>query len=466
MMPEGTYVISMAQGDKHFIQTFLNEGSYTPFEYFYDLTGWSATILQNVAGGYCASELAEDMQATTLTAKDAAKDARKVAEAQAVPEKLRKLRAQSKADKAQNAGIVVLRAMAGNNPGESFDWLVHKMNQDWQLPYTEMLSAEFAAGIPPTVSVLVVPSVNAATVFAALGEAGREAITTWVASGGHIVTWQGSAQLASDLGLSMTVFDPPSSSSPGNFFRLMMDVAHPLADGVGPETFMYYRSTLPVMRSFQHRIVGFFPDDNSDDFYVNGFHEGADVALSGSTGVHQRVVESGLVTSFAYEINFRGFTSGTSKMVMNAIAQNVAETVRLSDEAGQQPSEFMRTHNATLSVRPQLASVGRTNLTVDWSRNVMITVTAGASSADGNSAAFALKLATAVRHAAAGGIEPATPPVFVSEILIGGVGKSQTTMLTFAMPNEGMLTVEEHSWWRNLPAALKNAGLAKARTYF
>ena len=96
----------------------------------------------------------------------------------------------------------------------------------------------------------------------------------------------------------------------------------------------------------------------------------------------------------------------------------------------------------------------------------MITVTADASSADRNRSAVALKLATAVRDAAAGGIEPATHPVFVSQVLIGGVGKSQTTMLTFAMPNEGMLTVEEHSWWRKLPAALENAGLAKARTYF
>ena len=67
---------------------------------------------------------------------------------------------------------------------------------------------------------------------------------------------------------------------------------------------MYYRSTLPVMRSFQHRIVGFFPDAASPDFYCNGFQEGSDVALSGSTAVHQRVVESGLVTSFAFEINF------------------------------------------------------------------------------------------------------------------------------------------------------------------
>jgi hypothetical protein len=84
----------------------------------------------------------------------------------------------------------------------------------------------------------------------------------------------------------------------------MIDETHPLANGVGTELFMYYRSTLPVMRSFQHRIVGFFPDASSPDFYCNGFQEGSDVALSGSTAVHQRVVEAGLVTSFAYEINF------------------------------------------------------------------------------------------------------------------------------------------------------------------
>ena len=78
--------------------------------------------------------------------------ARKVAEAQAVPEKLRKLRARDKAGKVEGAaaGIVVLRATAGNNPGESFDWLVHKLNDDWQLPYAEMLPAEFANGIPST----------------------------------------------------------------------------------------------------------------------------------------------------------------------------------------------------------------------------------------------------------------------------------------------------------------------------
>jgi hypothetical protein len=123
--------------------------------------------------------------------------------------------------------------------GESYDWLAHKLNTDWSVPYISMLPAEIAEeGIPATVEVLLVPSVGATAVYNALGTQGREAIASWVASGGHLVTWGGGAQLASELGLSMTQFDPPSSSCPGSFFRVMMDVTHPLADGVGAETFM------------------------------------------------------------------------------------------------------------------------------------------------------------------------------------------------------------------------------------
>lgn len=69
----------MAQGDKHFVQTTLNEGSYTPFPYFYDLTGWSAMILENVPGGWAATELSKDLlnqNATWITAKEAAARAR------------------------------------------------------------------------------------------------------------------------------------------------------------------------------------------------------------------------------------------------------------------------------------------------------------------------------------------------------------------------------------------------------
>jgi hypothetical protein len=46
-------------------------------------------------------------------------------------------------------------------------------------------------GIPDSVDVLIVPQVSATAVYEALGTDGREAITSWVAAGGHLVTWGG-----------------------------------------------------------------------------------------------------------------------------------------------------------------------------------------------------------------------------------------------------------------------------------
>ena len=50
-LPRGTYWITMAQAQKHWIQAMMGEDSYVPFPYFYDVTAWSSPLLFNVAGG-------------------------------------------------------------------------------------------------------------------------------------------------------------------------------------------------------------------------------------------------------------------------------------------------------------------------------------------------------------------------------------------------------------------------------
>lgn len=136
MLPVGTYIIPMAQGNKHFVQTTLNEGSYSPFEYFYDLTGWSAMILENVPGGWAASEISEvvmEQVARRTTAKAAAAAAAQQAQVRGAHDVLNKLKQQTgavKKQKPEEAAIAVLAASA-NSPGESFDWLAHKLNTDW-----------------------------------------------------------------------------------------------------------------------------------------------------------------------------------------------------------------------------------------------------------------------------------------------------------------------------------------------
>ncbi|MBA3431077.1 MAG: carboxypeptidase, partial [Actinobacteria bacterium] len=51
-LPKGTYWVPMAQRQKHWIQAMLNEDTYVPFPYFYDVTAWSQPLLFNLPGGY------------------------------------------------------------------------------------------------------------------------------------------------------------------------------------------------------------------------------------------------------------------------------------------------------------------------------------------------------------------------------------------------------------------------------
>lgn len=61
-LPAGTYWIPMAQRQKHWVQAMLNEDTYTPFPYFYDVTAWSQPLLFNVEGGFSGARLAPRAQ--------------------------------------------------------------------------------------------------------------------------------------------------------------------------------------------------------------------------------------------------------------------------------------------------------------------------------------------------------------------------------------------------------------------
>ena len=50
-LPAGTYWVSLAQPQKHWVQAALNEDTYVPFPYFYDVSGWSLPLLAGIEGG-------------------------------------------------------------------------------------------------------------------------------------------------------------------------------------------------------------------------------------------------------------------------------------------------------------------------------------------------------------------------------------------------------------------------------
>ena len=194
VLPAGTYVVEMDQAKKHWVQAMLNEDTYVPFPYFYDVTAWSQPLLFNVAGGYSGRRLA-DLRSAPVAAQadpgvpDAPADAPRIALYSMSPQFTR--------------GI------------ESAGWL-HYLLDRWGLEYTDVSAEDIKAGALDDADVLVVPD-GYATIdpdfpedpygLGDLGPEGQAAIRTWVEDGGRYVGWLDGAVLASGVGVSSATFE-------------------------------------------------------------------------------------------------------------------------------------------------------------------------------------------------------------------------------------------------------------------
>ncbi|GII89824.1 M14 family zinc carboxypeptidase [Sinosporangium siamense] len=296
-LPKGTYWIPMAQGQKHWIQAMLNEDSYTPFPYFYDVTAWSLPLLANVSGGSSGQAM---LPSASLTRPVAAQEA--------------------KVTTSRRIGVLQM-AGAAANANESTGWLRHRLDREWKVPYKVLVPADVAAGGLSEVDVLLVPHGSANAANTVLGEAGRTALRAWVSGGGRYVGWDGGAQLAALTGVSSATFTAPTSDVPGSLLRV--NVADgPLAKGVGRTAWQFYGYD-NVMRPANpaHAAVS-YPAAGSPDWFVSGFQIGA-AELAGTAAVVNEPVGSGHAVLFAADPNFRAFTDGTAKLVVNAITADL-----------------------------------------------------------------------------------------------------------------------------------------------
>lgn len=199
------------------------------------------------------------------------------------------------------------------------------------------------------------------------------------------------------------------------------------------------------------------------DRYMNGF--GQDLEdLGGSVAVHQRETENGLVTSFAMEINFRSFTSGTAKLLRNALTTSTK--VQRGATATGTPPEFV-----TASFQNQLeqrwtVAANRTadekTEDVDWTANIQIVVqnaTLGDVDRVDNNIRMALRTVVATRSSVP------LPRLVKTTKLRGYTGhEGGQARLVFAVPHgvPGKLEVDEHPWVGMLPTALTNAGIGNS----
>jgi hypothetical protein len=297
----------MAQRQKHWVQAMLNESTYTPVGYAYDIVGWSNPLLFNVAGGSSGAVLAP-------------KSAVAGAQAEPAPPAL----------PSRDLSVAVFSMSPQFSRGmESSGWL-HWLLDRWGVEYRDVSATDIADGELTGTDVLLVPDGYALKDpsfpsdpygYKDLGPKGRENLEDWVRGGGRYVGWLDGGVLASALGFSGTVYGDGGDagvSTPGSLFRARVDTASPLASGVGPFAWVLDDVRYVLGEGAGAAVPVRYPPSSSDDFFVSGQADGA-AALGGRPAVTDERVGSGRVVAFGFDPNFRAFADGTEKLLRNAM---------------------------------------------------------------------------------------------------------------------------------------------------
>ena len=170
------------------------------------------------------------------------------------------------------------------------------------------------------------PNLAVADAERALGAGGRRAIANWVRNGGRYVGWRGGAGLAIRLGVSVAAQTAASSAVPGSLFRVRVDQESPLAQGVGATVWQHYQSDPLLRPGNPAQAAATYPPVASADWFVSGFERGAS-ELAGTAAVTDEAVGQGRTVLFAGEPNFRAYTDGTARMLLNACSAVIPPAV-------------------------------------------------------------------------------------------------------------------------------------------
>ena len=295
VLPVGTYWIPMAQRQKHWIQSMLNEDTYVPFPYFYDVSGWSNPLLFNVNGGRSGAVLDPVAERVpSLPAPPAA----------ALPSPV--------------PSVALYQMSSGTSARESAGWLRYLLEQVWHLPYRQVSASQIAGGALADVDVLLVPNGVSTVASNALGPTGRRALIDWVNGGGRYVGWRGGAELAARLGVTTALLSEPKSDIAGTLIRVQVDESSPLAAGVGPFNWVFYDYDLVMRASDPSQVALRFPAAGSSDFFVSGFARGEE-ELGETAAVIDEPVGAGSVILSSTDPNFRAWTVGMQQVLWNAV---------------------------------------------------------------------------------------------------------------------------------------------------
>jgi hypothetical protein len=297
-LPAGTYWISMAQRQKHWIQTMLNEDPYVPFPYFYDISAWSQPLLFNLdRAGRSGALLSPRSTAVPL-----------------LPEPDRSAHSSKR--------IGVWQFSQSPDAIEAAGSLRFQLDRVWRLPHAEVTTAGIKSGQLANVDVLVLPG-GAVTdaLIEAIGDDGQAALRQWVEGGGRLVAWTGGVTLAARLGLtSATIAAPTPNPIPGSLVRANVAQGSPLAAGVGGEVWVMNVADNLLTAPSPAQVAVAYPEQETGDFFISGYYSATNAEdIDGTAAVVDEQRGAGRFVGFASDPIFRGLTDGTAKLALNAL---------------------------------------------------------------------------------------------------------------------------------------------------
>jgi len=353
-LPAGTWVVTLAQTQKHWVEAMLGENPYAAVPYFYDVASWSNPLLMGLDGGAIRSRLPRGVLGPGAVARGGAGRAFP-GDAQGSAEAAMQLLERGVAlGRVPRSGEFVLppdtdatavlsahrvrafdvvppgavslrlprvaildglqdRLTGGPSPSSS--WARWLLERRYGLAADRLTEADVAAGRLASggYTAFVVPDGS----LPAPSPAALAALQAWVRAGGTYVGFRGEGvALAQSAAITTATAAPPSDTArPGISLAVQLNAADPVAWGERARGFAFATAD-PVLSAPDASVVARYPSGSA--FFAGGYARDT-ASLHGTAAVIDEQVGAGRTVLFAFDAAFRGYVEGTERLVANAL---------------------------------------------------------------------------------------------------------------------------------------------------
>ena len=353
-LPAGTWVVTLAQTQKHWVEAMLGEDPYAAVDYFYDVASWSNPLLMGLDGGAIRSRLPRGVLGPGAVARDGAAgafpgdaegsaeaamqllergvalarvprtgefvlpqdtDATAVLSAHGVPA-LAAVPSGSVALRAPHVAVLDgLQDGATGLPSPSSSWARWLLERRYGLAVDRLSESDVADGRLATggYNAFVVPDGS----LAAPSHAALAALQAWVRAGGTYIGFRGQGiALAQSAAITTATSVPPTDvAMPGVSLGVQLNATDPVAWGERARGFAFATGD-PVLSGPAGSVVARYPSGST--FFAGGYAHDTG-ALHGTAAVIDERIGAGRTVLFAFDPAFRGYVEGTERLVANAL---------------------------------------------------------------------------------------------------------------------------------------------------